>query len=313
MNSSPHTLLVNSRDSRETLLLFVVLKYFPDVEYFSELFHKRSFHIMASRSSIKTETPTVVCIRVSHLRPRGYANLDDWLKDPTHVYIGGKLSHPLRGGKGISDEKWDKWSNPYKDEKNRTVMLEKYTEYALNNLVPVIPELDSATELGDWCENNDYATCHGHILVKLLNMWRRGELQAPTRSLSRGDRGESASAGTYRQRETYAKPDYNKVISNLPEPGVEDQVADATRRIERLNITRRITARQPTPLPDSLVRSIRESILTDPNDNFSAVDSERVQLLDSLFYGFSRASNETLTDIVAYIQESFAGLYQDEQ
>lgn len=274
-----------------------------------------------SRSVGSRPLPRVVSAKVDFLRNSvpPYKNLAEWKAFPGHVYISAKLPYVQATEDSI-------WRTPYHDleKRDKEAGLQKYEEYVRSNpnLLRQIPHLsETATELACWCRPKK---CHGDVLVKLIDEYRKGILVIPEpvvsqlhSSQSYYDQGESASAGSYRhfsEKTRSSRINYNDLISSLPDPETvsEDPTTEMTKKIQRLNITRRITDKQPTPLPNSLVDSVRQTILLDPNDNFSSVDSERVQLLNSLFYGFSRASNETLADIIAYVQESFAELYEDE-
>ena len=103
----------------------------------------------------------VVCVKVAELRKFGYNNLEDWLKDPTHVYIGRGLSVYVKG----ADK--SKWANPFSAKKwGRGTCLVMYKEYIKNHpqLMTELIELDGKV-LGCWCAP---LPCHGTILIELL-------------------------------------------------------------------------------------------------------------------------------------------------
>lgn len=238
--------------------------------------------------------PTIECIRVNFLRPR-YQNLDEWAQVPGHVYIGGKLSHPLRGGKSAVSNKWE---NPFKSEFNKTIALEKYREYARSNLANSIQELDNTSSLGCWCFGEDLKTCHGNVLVELLRDWRNGTLK-PTRTSY-----DTNQAGSSRQRPLIPplarEPlDLNAMIEALPDPGTEQAP-----RSTRIDITKRIQSRQPTQIPEDLVENLRRTILTNEHDKYSPVDQERATLVREVFRLLSLVSNESLEVCVQILQDT---------
>lgn len=103
---------------------------------------------------------SIVNVRKENLRKLGFDDLDDWLKDPNHIYIGRDMSFYVKGAIG------SKWQNPYSVKKyGRESCLKMYENYALKNLINDIHELDGKV-LGCWCHPEP---CHGDILLKLLN------------------------------------------------------------------------------------------------------------------------------------------------
>ena len=50
----------------------------------------------------------MINVKVKFLREKGYDNLEEWLKDPNHVYIGRNMTHYVPGAVG------SKWANPFK-------------------------------------------------------------------------------------------------------------------------------------------------------------------------------------------------------
>jgi hypothetical protein len=116
---------------------------------------------------------TTVNIRKSELNKNGYKDLNDWLKDEDHVYIGRNMSFYVPGADGSI------WQNPFKvakndkkTNKNKYTLdesLNKYREYIENNeqLKNRLCELKGKT-LGCWCKPNK---CHGDILCELINKY----------------------------------------------------------------------------------------------------------------------------------------------
>lgn len=106
---------------------------------------------------------SVVNVKKANLVKLGYKDLEDWLKDNNHVYIGRNMSVYVKGAVK------SKWCNPFSVKKHgREKCLELYREYITNNkeLLTKLPELKGKT-LGCWCDSKEQ--CHGGILLNLLN------------------------------------------------------------------------------------------------------------------------------------------------
>ena len=111
-------------------------------------------------------TMSVVNVKVSHIRPSGFENLEEWISDPMNVYIGRK------GIVFVGAQRFPKdnspWANPFKVGRHgtREDVLEKYKKYITSNpeLMARLPELRGKT-LGCWCKPEK---CHGDILLELL-------------------------------------------------------------------------------------------------------------------------------------------------
>lgn len=112
---------------------------------------------------------TVVNIRKFNLNKMGFKDLEDWLRDPNHVYIGRDMAHYARGATG------SKWGNPFtaKMYDGREERVRMYKEYVKTNqeirengrtLYESLEELRGKV-LGCWCHPE---RCHGHALVELL-------------------------------------------------------------------------------------------------------------------------------------------------
>ena len=106
---------------------------------------------------------TVFCIKKENLIKNGYKDLEDWLKNPDHIYIARDMTFYVKGANK------SKWSNPFKAKKVGTdKCVEMYRTYLENSkeLLEQIGELDGKT-LGCWCENTN--KCHGSIILEFLN------------------------------------------------------------------------------------------------------------------------------------------------
>ena len=105
-------------------------------------------------------SPVVVCVKVQYLRNDNYRNIQKWLENNNHIYIGRKL-------KGI--DKGDKWINPYTVKKYGVEQsLELYRKHVINDLWNHLHELNGMV-LGCWCIPHDGLLCHGDVLVELFN------------------------------------------------------------------------------------------------------------------------------------------------
>ncbi len=102
----------------------------------------------------------VISIRVKNLRTQGYDSLEEWLKDPIHIYIGRQNAY-------VKGTFRSKWCNPFSVKKyGREGCIEAYRNYILSNaeLMGSLEELRGKT-LGCWCKPE---ACHGDILVDLV-------------------------------------------------------------------------------------------------------------------------------------------------
>jgi len=115
-------------------------------------------HQMYLETQPKTKTE-VVNIKVAELRKRGYRNLEHWLEDPNHVYIGRNMTFYVPGSVA------SKWKNPYKASLGQDECLRLYREHILTSgLINDIEEL-RGKQMGCWCKPE---SCHGDVLVELL-------------------------------------------------------------------------------------------------------------------------------------------------
>lgn len=103
---------------------------------------------------------TLICVKVAELRKIGFDSLEEWLKNPNHIYIGRTCAY-------IKGTYNSKWRNPYSVQKyGRDECLKKYKDYIVTNdeLMEDIKELEGKV-LGCWCCPDK---CHGDILIDLL-------------------------------------------------------------------------------------------------------------------------------------------------
>ena len=102
----------------------------------------------------------VVNISKASLVKDGYRDLEHWLEQPDHIYIGRAVRH-------VSGARKSKWSNPFSRKKyGREKCIDMYYEYILTQL-SLLQDLDElkGKVLGCWCKP---ARCHGDILVDLI-------------------------------------------------------------------------------------------------------------------------------------------------
>ena len=114
--------------------------------------------------------PMVVNVKVAHIRPQGYHDLSEWMKNPEHVYIGrrGAVFLNINGVKRRFPEKSSEWANPFTVKKHGDRCLELYEDWLRAKLEKDgIDELKKLKDkvLGCWCYPNK---CHGDILKKFI-------------------------------------------------------------------------------------------------------------------------------------------------
>jgi len=110
---------------------------------------------------------SVVNIRKAELKKQGYRDLEHWIEDENHVYIGRK--NPYVKGTHSSI-----WRNKFTVKMHgREGCIEQYEKYVRGrkDLMSQLPSLKGKV-LGCWCKPEG---CHGDVLVKLL-----GELEKST-------------------------------------------------------------------------------------------------------------------------------------
>jgi len=99
------------------------------------------------------------------LRKNGYNSLEEWLKEPNHIYIGSEMSFYVPGAKK------SKWANPFNlkkytlEESLRLYERHLHTSGLINDL----EELKGMTA-ACWCVTGaDKIECHGQVLIRLLD------------------------------------------------------------------------------------------------------------------------------------------------
>jgi len=111
--------------------------------------------------------PTLINVRVTELRKRGFDNYNEWSERPNSLYIGRYMR--IGGQSGIILIPQSKWHNPFKlskDKNNIDEVLQQYEDHIRHSsLYNDLHEL-SGKEMGCWCKGLN--PCHGDILIKLF-------------------------------------------------------------------------------------------------------------------------------------------------
>ena len=121
--------------------------------------------LIFARVALKPVT-TVVNVKVAHIRPE-YDNLEEWMDQSNHVYIGRSEIVFINRARFPKVE--SVWANPYKVDKNGLeyclVLYESWLRDKLEREgVEEFMKLKGKT-LGCWCKPK---RCHGDIIIKLL-------------------------------------------------------------------------------------------------------------------------------------------------
>ena len=110
------------------------------------------------------------CVKVSELRKKKYANLEEWMKDENNLYVGrrGRIFIHEDDEKRIFHYKGSKWQNPFKvGEYSLEESLKLYEKHLVESgLIKDVKELKGKT-LGCFCSQK--GDCHAKILAKLVN------------------------------------------------------------------------------------------------------------------------------------------------
>lgn len=118
---------------------------------------------------------SIVNVKVEHIRKQGYGNLEDWMKDPSNVYVG------RAGIVFIRKERFPKqtsvWANPFKVGKDgtRDEVIGKFRAYMKErlksdpSLVQDLLQLEGKC-LGCWCKPE---ACHGDVLLELVQEYKQ--------------------------------------------------------------------------------------------------------------------------------------------
>jgi hypothetical protein len=105
---------------------------------------------------------SVINIKKANLIKLNYRDLEHWLEDPNHIYVGRNMSFYVKGATA------SKWQNTFSAKKyGRDKCVEMYRDNLLKNqeLMNSLHELKGKT-LGCWCKPE---RCHGDVLVELVS------------------------------------------------------------------------------------------------------------------------------------------------
>lgn len=102
----------------------------------------------------------VINVKVASLRLKGWESLEQWVKDPNHLYIG-------RANGWVKGAEKSKWCNPFSTKKfpreEAVKMYESYIKEKVSSGELNLNELKGKV-LGCWCKPE---LCHGDVLVKM--------------------------------------------------------------------------------------------------------------------------------------------------
>lgn len=113
---------------------------------------------------------SVINVKVSHIRPSGYQNLEEWISDPANVYIGRKGVVFIGAHRFPCED--SPWANPFKVGRDgtREEVIMKYRIHLEKKLKdPVCKEQFEqlrGKNLGCWCKPEK---CHGDMILELLH------------------------------------------------------------------------------------------------------------------------------------------------
>jgi len=114
-------------------------------------------------------------VKVKYIRPKGYNNLKEWVKDTKNEYIG------RAGIVFIDGERYSKRSSPFHNpfkigkDGDRDEVIDKYRSYIIDNIEKnqtLMKQLINmkGKRLGCWCYPD---ACHGDVLLELIDMYTK--------------------------------------------------------------------------------------------------------------------------------------------
>lgn len=165
--------------------------------------------------------PTVVNIKVEHLRKRGFTSLENWKQDKGHLYIG--CANGWVAGATKSD-----WHNPFAVKKyGLEECLRFYEEHIRkSDLYNRLEELAECTELGCYCKPGP---CHGDILLKLLEE-RRGNSETKMEHYKNAILGDDGEVDLLRQKSI------NSILESLTKIDTGSLVSEAEYYVKKLRV-----------------------------------------------------------------------------
>ena len=108
----------------------------------------------------------VVNVKVKFIRPK-YKDLEEWMKDPNHVYIGRAGAVFIKGTR--FPRKGSNWGNPFTVKQhgyeNCLVLYEEWLRSKIEAEGTEFLKKLKGKQLGCWCKPE---RCHGDILKKVL-------------------------------------------------------------------------------------------------------------------------------------------------
>lgn len=121
-------------------------------------------------------------VKVKYIRPKGYNNLKEWVKDTKNEYIG------RAGIVFIDGERYPKRSSPFQNpfkigkDGDRDEVIDKYRSYIIDNIEKneiLMKQLINmkGKRLGCWCYPD---ACHGDVLLELIDMYTKPSTTQPS-------------------------------------------------------------------------------------------------------------------------------------
>ena len=121
-------------------------------------------------------------VKVKYIRPKGYNNLKEWVKDTKNEYIG------RAGIVFIDGERYPKRSSPFHNpfkigkDGDRDEIIDKYRSYIIDNIGKneiLMKQLINmkGKRLGCWCYPD---ACHGDVLLELIDMYTKPSTTKPS-------------------------------------------------------------------------------------------------------------------------------------
>ena len=121
-------------------------------------------------------------VKVKYIRPKGYNNLKEWVKDTKNEYIG------RAGIVFIDGERYPKRSSPFQNpfkigkDGDRDEVIDKYRSYIIDNIEKneiLMKQLINmkGKRLGCWCYPD---ACHGDVLLELIDMYTKPSTRKPS-------------------------------------------------------------------------------------------------------------------------------------
>lgn len=122
---------------------------------------------------------SVVNCMVKYIRPQGYSDLKEWMKDENNVYIGRAGIVFIKDINTGKKERWPKQASPFHNPYRVTPLVSREEAVRLyrihitrllntnNDLVELLKSM-RGKNLGCWCHPE---ICHGDVLLELIEQY----------------------------------------------------------------------------------------------------------------------------------------------